>query len=423
MDITDLMQQAENEMGALQSQMIERAVQKAIGQLKITENNLDNNLIELIMSAKSGGLGGQPIPERKEIPSSMESLCEDPILINRMVSEIVNDLYVGNNVYIYGKAGSGKSYMAANIAKFLGLRLYQINCSQWTSPIQIIGGQTINGYEQGSLIKAWQNGGILLLDELPKLDPNTAGLLNEALAKTADIVKSCNITKEAYDDLLIKMGSERSASVELIKKDGKYYRYDYPTITDGKGDQIRMAYDEKIRDGKTAYIPKFFVIATGNTNLKDVGAQYSGNNRQDYSLVDRFAGSFYQVDFDEKLERSMIYKRVFEVSKAIRDFLVSKSAIESISLRTMLNFNRIYEQEFLRKIESKYATDVVTYAEVGGDKLGGKTFKESVMSFLNTLNEQNRNELIPTVQGYLSDDTDVTDFISEFEGFHGYSPL
>lgn len=405
MDFQDLLDSAQSQIGEMYANMIKDEVQKAMKGLQITEDNLSKNLIDLIMSAK-GGMGTQPIPEKRELPKTLEQMCEDPILINRMVSEIINDIYVGNNVYLYGVAGTGKSYLAANIAKYLGLKLYEVNCSQWTSPIQLIGGQTINGYEQGTVVKAWQEGGILLLDELPKLDPNTAGLLNPALAKSADTEKVCQISKEKYDELLEKLGKENTPAIELKKIDKKYFRFDYPTIVDGKGDQIRKA--------KT-----FYVIATGNTNLKETGGNYSGNNRQDYSLVDRFAGSFYKINYDIALEKSLIYPKVYEISDIIRTYLNDKKAVESISLRTMLNFNRIYEQEMLRKISSPYAIPVVVYGTAAGEPLGGKTLAESVYSFLDTLNETHRNELRPMVDTILVDDTDTLTFIKFFEQIHG----
>lgn len=416
MDFQDLLDSAQSQIGEMYANMIKDEVQKAMKGLQITEENLSKNLIDLIMQTKAG-MGTQPVPKKKGIPSTMDLTCEDPFEIDRMISEIVNDIYVGNNVYLYGVAGTGKSYLAANIATYLGIRLYEINCSQWTSPIQLIGGQTINGYEQGTVIKAWQNGGLLLLDELPKLDPNTAGLLNPALAKSADQPKACEISKEAYDELLNKLGTTSTPSIELKVdthpngKEKMYIRIDFPTIVDGKGDQIRKA-------------ANFYVIATGNTNLKETGGNYSGNNRQDYSLVDRFAGSFYQIDFNVKVELKNIYTKVYAISKEIRKYLTDKKAIESISLRTMLNFNRIYEQEMLRKIQSPLADEVLAYAIVDGVPVGGKTLRDSIYSFLNTLNETHRNELIPLIDTMLSDTTDLNEFINDYSRIHkGRSPF
>jgi len=406
-DIQDLLSRADSEINKQYEALIKQELDRALKKIQITEQNLSQSLINLIMTSASQN---QPIPERVELPKTLEQMCEDPIIINKMLSEIVNDLYVGNNVYLYGVAGTGKSYLAANIAKYLGIRLYELNCSQWTSPIQLIGGQTINGYEQGIVIKAWQNGGMLLLDELPKLDPNTAGLLNPALAKSADKVKVCNITKEAYDKLKAKMGTDKTASIELVKKDGEYFRYDYPTIVDGKGEQIRKS-------------DTFFVIATGNTNLKDTGSNYSGNNRQDYSLVDRFAGSFYQINYDVALEKSLIYPKVYSISNIIRDYLNDKKAAESISLRTMLNFNRIYEQEMLRRLNSKYAMKVLEYAQDRGEPIGGKTLKESVYSFLDTLNDTQSKDLKAALDNIFSDDADTDEFIAFFVALHKLSPI
>jgi cobaltochelatase CobS len=113
-----------------------------------------------------------------------------------------------------GKAGTGKTYMAKAIAEsIMGQPVYVINCSQWTSPIEIRGGQTIKGYEEGLLIKAWANGGILILDELPKLDPNTAGLLNDALAE--------------------------AAKQPIYNEDGSVDESTIPTITNGRGQKIK----------------------------------------------------------------------------------------------------------------------------------------------------------------------------------------
>jgi hypothetical protein len=276
------------------------------------------------------------------------------------ISNIVSDLLEGNNVYLMGKAGTGKTFLAEHVAQnVMGQPMYEINCSQWTSPIEIRGGQTITGYEEGLLIKAWANGGILILDELPKLDPNTAGLLNAALAKTADQPK--------YDD------------------DGKIIEGTIPHIVNGKGEKIYKGEGYP----KGTKVPddikfRFAVIGTGNTDMMNVGNKYGGNQRQDYSLVDRFAGSYYKIENNPTLEKSLTYPYVWRICNALRSFLEENKLLQSISLRTMLNFNRTYEQQMLNFFESVYADEIF---DAAGVRVSPKTIQESLKSFEDMMEE------------------------------------
>ena len=311
--------------------------------------------------------------DMKGTKAAKPSVAED---VN--ISNIVSDLLEGNNVYLMGKAGTGKTFLAEHIAQdVMGQPMYEINCSQWTSPIEIRGGQTITGYEEGLLIKAWANGGILILDELPKLDPNTAGLLNAALAKTADQPK--------YDD------------------DGKIIEGTIPHIVNGKGEKIFKGegYPKYDADGNRTKVPddikfRFGVIGTGNTDMMNVGNKYGGNQRQDYSLVDRFAGSYYKIENNPTLEKSLTYPYVWDICNALRSFLEDNKLLQSISLRTMLNFNRTYEQQMLNFFESVYADEIF---DAQGQRVSPKTLDDSLTSF-ESMMEESAVEKLQVYQPY-----------------------
>jgi cobaltochelatase CobS len=425
MDINKYIQEIDSEILGQKEDLIKKLINKQLEKFQFDENNLSPNLISILMTKQDIKL---PVPEKKDIPSDIqEQASEVADIINTNVTGIYTDLLVGNNVYLYGKAGTGKTTLAKKVAeKLLQRETFVINCNQFTSPINIIGGQTIEGYKQGALAMAWEKGGCLILDELPKLDPNTAGLLNEALAETAGQPDNTYIKKEEYDKFLkilkeangkemgfdLKTEGEKvylgtSESDFTIVGKGQYVKVTYPTITDGKGDKIRKN-------------KNFCVMATGNTDMKTSSLNFSGNNRQDYSLVDRFAGSFYEISYDSKLEQALTYTIVYKVSMIIRQILdVDANRVESVSLRTMLNFNRIFEQEMLRKIKSPYAIKPI---EVGGKGMA-KTFAESLQSFVATLPVAVQTDISKTDAADLAASGMIMkEFVLEFIRIHKVDP-
>lgn len=278
-----------------------------------------------------------------------------------LFQKIVSDVVAQNNIYLYGSAGTGKTFTSEKLAKFLGWTFVEVNCNQFTSPLDLIGGQTIDGYQKGKLEIAWSNvdensknleGAVLCLDELPKLDPNTAGLLNSALAK-------------------IKLPNA--------------------TIRNGRGQTISKG--------------KLVIIGTGNTRLNETNLEYEANFKQDLSLQDRFVGSCYEVMFNYRLEYTDIMKDFLFIwiymikmrEVIIAERYTSKAFVSMRILISMRDSYRVYREWLSSPDET-----------VDGLKMSSpKTLKESLDSFLNLFNP---NQIV-----VLKEKTKYDDFIQLIE--------
>jgi cobaltochelatase CobS len=279
---------------------------------KISEQDLSDSLRALITSSRKLELTIHQIGGTISLTTTQEKFLK--LDLTQM---LLSDLRARNNSYLYGGAGTGKTFSAKEIASMLNWELITINCSQYTSPLDILGGQTIEGYQEGRLSQAWSNivvdpdgrtrkvdGVVLLLDELPKIDPNTAGLLNDALAE-----------------------------VKPTKFDNTTMLPIMPTIRNGKGQKLTLG--------------NLYVIGTGNVPLNTLDPDYEANFKQDLSLQDRFIGSCYKVivPFDYELNNIMfgyafIWIFLSKVRLQIAELKASSQAF--VSLRIMINAKETY---------------------------------------------------------------------------------
>ncbi|MBM3417466.1 MAG: AAA family ATPase [Bacteroidetes bacterium] len=243
-------QMAAGEGSGVDSPTVRAIIKEYLGSDKVKLDELDKSVLEeikknqtLILSIPAFGKKIQVSKDISMIPNFFD---------------IIDDVFAGNNVYLIGEAGGGKTYTAEMVAKTLEREYVTLNCSQYTSPLEILGGQSIEGFKQGKLIDCWKNGKVLILDEMPKLDANTAGLFNDALAKSSK-------TKSPSE---AKINSANAEEPPIERND------------------------------------TFAVIATGNIYPNEPPApQYRGNNQQDLSLLDRFSGSVYYTEFDNNTDQ------------------------------------------------------------------------------------------------------------------------
>jgi cobaltochelatase CobS len=276
--LNDAIEQATTNV-EVSDEKIRDIVSDEINTTKIGIKNLSKSVVELIGRSQTVTL----------VNFQNKSKAKSDSKIRKLAEVILSDFEAGNNVYLYGGAGTGKTYISNQIADYLNYKLITLNCNQFTGGLDIIGGQTIEGYQEGRLTTAFGNidlgtyvndegidesykGALLLLDELPKLDPNSAGILNDGLSKIKDPYKY--------------KGMNASGEQVIIP----------PSIMNGRGELI--------------FKKNIFVIATGNSKLNEANKDYEANFKQDLSLQDRFAGSTYRVTVDPDFELEQIMKGI-----------------------------------------------------------------------------------------------------------------
>ena len=284
---------------------VKRIVREEIETEKISFDNLDDTIKKL--------LSNQPtqvtLTIKQGTTTKIITRQLDLGITRPIVQLVLSDILARNNVYLYGGAGTGKTYLAKTLKGLLDWDVITVNCNQFTSALELIGGQTIDGYQEGKVIRAFGNlkadgtpsgkGAILLLDELPKIDPNTAGILNSALATV-----------------------------------GEYFEGEASSIQNAKGDIIERG--------------DCFIMATGNSLLNTKDAEYEANFKQDLSLQDRFAGSTYRVFVDQKFEWegilfqkwAFIFIYLTKLRKAIEEEGFTSKAF--VSVRLMVSVQKTY---------------------------------------------------------------------------------
>lgn len=336
---------------------VRKIVDERLSKAKLGKKNLDKSLIDLIGKTQTIQIVN---------PQSVPVTTSDGQK-RRVFDLILSDMEAGNNVYLYGGAGTGKTYIAGQVAKALNYKLITLNCNQFTSPLDVIGGQTIEGYQEGRLTDAFGNlfmpeinpktgkaysGAVLLLDELPKLDPNTAGVLNDGLSKIKD--------------------------PDEVADDGSVIR---PTIQNGRGMVVSKG--------------NIFVIATGNSLLNEADADYEANFKQDLSLQDRFAGSCYQLIIDPQ----------YELDEIMSNFMVQGNIVNLtfifnflFRLRQAIENNNFQSRAFVsQRLMVSFKDTYIAYrinAELGDEKIPRpKTLQDAVDSFLTLFTKQQRETL------------------------------
>lgn len=178
---------------------------------------------------------------------------------------LVNIVSAGKPLYMYGPAGSGKSFTAKQIAEALGLPYFETSQAMFAYDLKGYGDAGGN-YVETPFYKAFTQGGLFFLDEVDASASEAMVVLNNAIANR---------------------------------------RFDFPVV------------------GMVNAHEKFRVVAAGNTRMTGATLAYSARQMQDSSFKNRF---FFEVmGYDRRIELQLanndkeIVEFAHDLRKAARD--------------------------------------------------------------------------------------------------------
>ena len=180
-----------------------------------------------------------------------------------LFEDILAHVSMANNSYLWGGAGGGKSFIARQIAKALNLEYYdQAICEE--TPVTAFFGHIIGSrFSTTAFCKAYEFGGLMLVDEFDAGNGNTCTAINNAI--------------------------------------------------DGEGATFPHKYIKKHKD--------FRCIATGNTLMLGGDNIYSDRNALGGATRDRF--TFIEFKYDKRLEKHIAsqYATTPELESSIENFV------------------------------------------------------------------------------------------------------
>lgn len=209
-----------------------------------------------------------PLAAKKEQGDGSEVYCKDFCRIVAKVSR-------GNNVYLHGRAGSGKSHTAEQVAEALGLKFYGQTTIQFAHDVRGYGDAGGN-FVDTPFYKAFSGGGLYFQDEYDRSNAEAAIVLNTALAN-------------------------------------RYY--DFPVV------------------GRVEMHPEFRFMAAGNTLMKGADEEYITGQIIDASSRDRF-GFFFAVDYSHDVEMKIAHGNA-EIVAFVEDM---RQAIDAANVRHVVSY-------------------------------------------------------------------------------------
>lgn len=215
------------------------------------------------------------------------------------------------NIMMVGPAGAGKTFLAGQLAEALDLPFATQSCSAGISESAFSGWLLPTGsngnFEHNSVpfLDVYENGGVFLFDEFDAADPNVLTFLNQALANGSFDIP------------------QRIGNPHVIKHEN------------------------------------FVAIAACNTFGGGADALYHARNALDAATLDRFKMGMTIIDYDARVEESLITESVLYWGRKVRELIEQHNLKRIMSTRVLIGATKMLKNKnwSIDKIAGKYFQD------------------------------------------------------------------
>lgn len=303
---------------------------KLNNKIKDIQDNIENrtNNLDNIVSGKplSINFGSVQKPDNKTVHKDFY----------KVLKVLESTKRIQKNIMLVGPTGSGKTVLCDNIAEALKLKFYPMSVGLQTTKSDLLGYMNANGvYVSTPVREAFENGGVLLLDEFDSTNANTVTILSSMLANGI-----CS----------------------------------FPDKIVSKNDN-------------------FICMVACNTYGRGGSVEYIGRNRLDTATLDRFVTMY--IDYDEELEDKLTNNtRWLNIIRKIRENINLHGIKMAVSPRASMQGADLLENGFSTKevldmcVFKGVTEDVKTKLLQGVDFNNIKNIKE-----WNDKNTKNANKL------------------------------
>ena len=300
-------QEAEAKISAIAMQSVMPVVEKGLAELNKaadamvnTTPELDVAKVEAIVDEKIAAIPAA-IAQNITITYPDASTVEMDGHFHPVFKDALHILAQREPVYLYGPSGTGKTFMAEQLAaalfpdmdaqdRFYGLSatmgMSESHLQGWRLPISA--GEFV--YVPSEFVKRYENGGLFLLDEVDRADPNVLAVLNQALANG------------------------------------------------------RMPLPARFEKPFAVQSDNFCMMCGGNTAGTGADRLYSAATRLDEAFLDRFRPGTLYVDYDQNLEQALVgdtllLKAMWQMRKLTTDLRIERV----ISTRAIVKLHKLFD--------------------------------------------------------------------------------